>query len=113
MLESFGGYDLSYRILADYDLTLKAFFGGIDFIYAPVTVSDYMGGGISESEKVRTRKKEEYAIIQKKNFPPRTIRRYKRKLFFSFRGLRRRLISDSSPKWVRSLYRRLVNRVNK
>lgn len=112
VFDKFEQYDTAYRILADYDITLKSFFGGFDYVYLPVTVSDYMGGGVSESEKMKARKKEEYAAIQKKNFSARDIRRFKRKLFFSFRGLRQKLISDRSPKWVRKLYRKLVNRVN-
>lgn len=113
VFDTFEKYNTEYRILADYDITLKSYFGGFDFVYIPVTVSDYMGGGVSESEKMKAIKKEEYAKIQKKNFSARDIRRYKRKLFFSFRGLRQKLISDKSPKWVRKLYRKLVNRVNK
>ena len=112
VFEKFENYDTAYRILADYDITLKSFFGGFDYVYVPVTVSDYMGGGVSESEKMKALKKEEYAIIQSKHFSAKDRRRFKRKLFFSFRKLRQKLISDKSPKWVRKLYRKLVNRLN-
>ena len=105
-------YDVWYKILADYDLTLLTFFGGFEYIYAPVVVSDYMGGGISESPKLVARIKEERERALQKHFSKKQLRRYKTKLFFSFRKLRQALISDKSPKWVRSLYRKLVNRVN-
>lgn len=112
VFDTFEKYDTAYRILADYDITLKSFFGGFDYVYVPVTVSDYMGGGVSESEKMKALKKKEYAAIQEKSFSAKDRRRFKRKLFFSFRGLRQKLISDKSPRWVRTLYRKLVNRVN-
>ncbi len=112
VFEKFEKYDTAYRILADYDITLKSFFGGFDYVYVPVTVSDYMGGGVSENEKMKALKKDEYAAIQGKTFSAKDRHRFKRKLFFSFRGLRQKLISDKSPKWVRKLYRAIVNRLN-
>lgn len=105
-------YDVSYKIFADYDLTLRTFFGGFSYVYAPVTVSDYLGGGVSESPKELSRKKEEYVRATKAHFSKKQLRRYKARIFFSFRKLRQALISDKSPKWVRGLYRKLVNRVN-
>ncbi len=112
VFERYEGYDTSYKIFADYNLTLLTFFGGFEYIYAPVTVSDYMGGGVSESPKQKERKKEEYTRATRTHFSKKQIRRYKTKLFFSFRRLRQKLISDKSPAWVRKLYRGLINRVN-
>lgn len=112
VFERFPSYDTSYRIMADYDLTLKAFRGGFSYVYVPAVISDYLGGGVSESDAERERKAEEYARIIQAHFTKRERRRFERKLFFSFRWLRQRLISDRSPKWLRRLYRRLVNRIN-
>ena len=105
-------YDTTYKIFADYDLTLKTFFGGFAYVYAPVAVSDYMGGGVSESKEGTEKRKKERERALKTHFSKKQLRRYKRKLFFSFPKLRQRLISDNAPAWVRKLYRKLVNRVN-
>lgn len=105
-------YDTTYKILADYNLTLLTFFGGFEYIYAPVTVSDYMGGGVSESKEGAIKKKAERERALKTHFSKKQLRRYKTKLFFSFRRLRQKLISDKSPAWVRKLYRGLINRIN-
>jgi glycosyltransferase involved in cell wall biosynthesis len=112
IFSEFGGYDTSYRILADYNHTLHAFSKGLPFLYADVVVCDYLGGGASETKKGNAIKKAEYDIIQRKYFTKSQLSKYKFKVFISFRGLRQALISDKSPAWVRKLYRALVNKVN-
>ncbi len=105
-------YDTAYKIFADYDLTLKTFFGGYEYVYAPVAVSDYMGGGISESKKGAELRRKEHEYVLEAHFSKKQLRRYKTRIFFSCRGLRQKLISDKSPLWVRKLYRKLINWVN-
>ena len=113
LFEELGGYDTTYRILADYNHTLHAFTIGIPFVYCNVPVCDYLGGGASESPKGVELKKSEFEKIQNLYYTKSQRRKYDFKIFLSFKDLRQKLISDKSPKWVRKLYRKVVNLVNK
>ena len=106
-------YDTSLKILADYEHTLSDFKAGRKFVYVPVTACDYMGGGVSESENGRRIKKQEYNAIKKLYFSKSEIKKYDFRLKLSMKKLRQKMISDSVPKWVRKLYRFMVNKVNK
>ena len=112
-LESTNGYDTSYKILADYNHTVHSFKNGTSFVYCNAVICDYLGGGASESKKGIAIKTVEYEDIREKYFTKKQIRRFNIKLFLSFKGLRQRMISDKSPRWVRRLYRKLVNGVNR
>lgn len=113
VLQSLSGYDTEYKILADYDLTLRAFRNGTKFIYCPVIISDYLGGGISESEKGKVLKAKEYKIIQNINFSKKQQKTYALMIKLSFKGLRQKLASDKSPLWLRKIYRGAVNLINR
>lgn len=112
LFDQYGLYDLSYKICADYDFTLKTFTQWVEYKYCPIVVCDYMGEGISESKKGAVLKKEEYKRIKKKYFTKGEKFRFSLKLFFSFRCLRKMMISDKAPKWIRKLYRKMVNKIN-
>lgn len=113
VLFEFESYNTNYKILADYDLTLKAFKNNVPFVYTDVCVCSYLGGGASESAKGIKIKREERKEIINKYFSENEIKKFNIKLFFSLKKLRQKLISDSAPKWVRKTYRVLVNLVNK
>ncbi len=106
-------YDTQYKILADYDLTMKSFCGGVTFAYCPCIVSDYLGGGVSESQKGRVIKRNEYRRIRDVYFSKRQQQAFELKLKLSLKGFRQKLASDNSPVIVRKLYRGLVNLVNR
>ena len=106
-------YDTQYKILADYDLTLKSYFAQANFVYCPCVVSDYLGGGVSESPKGRRVKREEYKRIRDVYFSPRQQAAFERRIKLSLKGFRQKLVSQSSPAIVRKLYRSLVNLVNR
>lgn len=109
----FGGYDTAYRILADYNHTLHAFTADVPFIYANAVVCDYLGGGVSETQKGNKLKKREYDLVQRKYFSKAQIAKYRFRIFMSMKGLRQMLISDKSPAIIRKMYRTVVNRINK
>lgn len=112
VFEEHGGYDTDYKILADYNHTLAAFTSGIPFIYCDAVICSYLGGGASETAKGAEIKKSEYDVLRSKYFTKKQIRNYNTKIFFSFRKLRQRIISDKSPQWLRKLYRKIVNLFN-
>jgi len=65
VFKQIGGYDLNYRIAADYDFNLKCWLSGsIQYEYAPVTVAYYSSGGLSSVNK-------DESFI--KDFPAHTI----------------------------------------
>jgi len=113
VFDKLGVYNTEYRICADYNHTVHAFFDGIAFVYCNCTVCDYLGGGVSESSEHAERRIEEIKKIRKSYYSKARIAWYNFLIFLTFKGLRQKLISDKSPKWVRNLYRKLVNKVNK
>lgn len=113
VLKQFSGYNTQYKILADYDLTLKCYFANVKFVYCNYIISDYLGGGVSESEKGKILKAQEYEVIRSAYFTKKQQRIFNLKLKLSFKKLRQKLASDKSPKMIRKMYRVLVNLVNR
>lgn len=113
VFEELGAFDLEYKICADYEHTLKSYFGGVQFLYCDYPVCDYMGEGVSESEKGKILRSEERNKIIKKYYSKQEIAKNELKLKLSMKKFRQLMISDKSPKWVRNLYRYIVNRVNR
>ncbi len=105
-------YDTEYIVLADYDLTIKCLKNGVRFIYVDNDVSNYLGDGFSESEKTKKIIEDEYRKITSKYYSKTKRTRYKTKIFFTFKGLRKKIASDKSPFIIRKIYRKLVNFVN-
>ncbi len=113
LVKQFSGYNTQYKILADYDLTLKCYHANVEFVYCHCIVSDYLGGGVSESEKGRALKAKEYKQIRDIYFLKQKQKYYDFKLALSLKGFRQKLASDKSPKLIRKIYRGLVNLVNR
>ena len=103
LFEQNGLYDTKYKILADYEHTLHDYFTSKKFIHCDVNVCDYMGGGASETPKGVKLKKEEREVILKKYYSTWEIKKNNLVLKLSFKGLRQKLISDKSPKWIRKI----------
>lgn len=54
LLKGEGGYDTSYRILADFKFFLQAFRNGCTFLHRPHVISDYALGGVSYRNPSKT-----------------------------------------------------------
>lgn len=106
-------YDTSFRICADYELTVKAFFCGIKFYHINEIIADYEGGGVSEKKETRRLLKEEYEKVTKTHFPRNKYLKYKIILLLSLRKIRSIFSSDSSPLIIRELYNKMANIVNR
>ena len=113
IFQNVGMYDTQYRILADYDLTLKSFTANANFVYCPCVVSEYLGGGVSESPKGRAIKREEYRRVRNTYFSAKEQKTFERRLKLSFKGFRQKLASDNCPACIRKLYRSVINLVNR
>lgn len=105
-------YNISYKILADYDLELRLIKQG-KVGHSSVVICMYQGGGISES-KVGIKKKEiERKIILKSTFS------LLQRMFFGIRfhasmpKIRTYVMySEKTPKWIKKLYQSIVNKLN-
>ena len=101
-------YDLRYGILADYNLEIYLFKTS-DHIHVDTVVCDYLGGGISETEKGLKIKRNDRLCIIKSQYTPgqRFLYFIRWKLTFpTLRGL-----IPSSKRMSRKYYS-LVNRIN-
>lgn len=62
LIQSLGGFNLDYKITADYDLILRAFFSGCRFRYVDKYISRFAIGGVSSNNY--TCDKEWYKLAQ-------------------------------------------------
>ena len=107
-----GLFDIDLQICADYDLTLKAFVKGCDYRHVDIIICDYLGGGVSEILKNNERKNNEINKIRREYFSRKDLLIYSLYMSLSLFYIRKILISDSSPKIIRNIYRFIINTVN-
>ena len=112
LFRSHGGYNTKYKILADYEHTLRIYRAGAQFVYTGVTSIDYLGGGLSEAAHNTHLAKREYHLITAQYFTKQQLLLYRAWFTLSLQGVRALLVSDGSPKLVRTCYRFIVNKIN-
>ncbi len=112
-LVEMGIYDNKYRILGDYDAELKLLFKGKKIEYVNAVVCEYLGGGVSESKSGSEKKAIERQEIIKKHFPRKMRMKFKIKLAMSMPRLRNKIAGGTSPAWMRRMYQKAVNKINK
>lgn len=112
LFSTVGLYNCDYKIMADYDFTLRCHFSGVPLHHVPIIVCNYLGDGVSERpEGISLKKKERSQII--KNAYSKTKRiKYDLFLALTLRKLRIWLSSSHSPSRIRAVYRKLVNQYN-
>lgn len=108
-----GTYDISLKIRADHDLTLRAFKHGTKFVKINDVVCVYEGGGFSETQANRQTRIDELATIRQRHFTKSQRRRYDLLLKLSFKKLRNKIASSNSPKLLRQLYNRISGIFNR
>ncbi len=90
-------YDTGLKIRADYDHFLWCYYKGkAKFHYMDLIVSDYEGGGISESEENRKTDKAEHELIIKRYMSGGEILKYKTMMALTLAPLRRWIAESSS-----------------
>ena len=83
------GFDLKYKIRADYDFFLRSFFEKkIRPCYLDITVSSYEGGGYSESKENRKRDKAEHREITERHMGKKRAAHYRRIMALTLQPLR-------------------------
>jgi len=102
-------YDDSFKIRADYDHFLWAFYKKkAKFYHMDIVVSDYEGGGISESKENMTLDKSEHELVIKRYMKKSEIAKYKTIMFLTLAPLRR-WIAESTA--LSGIYHRLKEMV--
>ena len=105
-------YDESYKILADYELTVRLFCNGKRFRHVPLIIDEYEGNGFSESTDGLKKNKEEMEIIRK-NYFPKEYFFYKLLISMTLVRLRQWIVKDTTPTFITALYRHLSNVINR
>lgn len=106
-----GMYDTEYKILADYDLTIKLFKDKRQFCHIDCVVDRYEGNGLSESKKGKKLYREENRLIRKKYFKWKNMP-YNIIWHCSLPKLRGIISSDSAPVRIRTIYCTIIKLIN-
>lgn len=112
LFDEMGSYNLEYRILSDYAFTQKNWHYGKKFKYFDRIICKYLGGGVSETQEGMTRKEIERKNILKEYYPKKSRIKYNFILMLSLRKLRIWIMSGNGPECIRTLYKRISNRLN-
>lgn len=105
------GFDLTYRIRADYDFFLRSYFDkGIRPKYLGITVASYEGGGYSESRENRKRDKAEHRAIVVKYMGEKRANHYRRLMILTLQPLRTKL---SHSKAFSGIYNKIKKKLIK
>lgn len=111
LFKDYGMYDIKYKILADYERTLCAFFNKIDFYNTGITVAQYQGGGLSTWKSNIETYKKEAREIKDKYFSKKQIRKFKMYRILTLHRFRVWLVSDKAPKFFQNAYHKIANKV--
>ncbi len=112
VFDKYGKYDPTIKICADWCHLLKTFKSGVTYTHCDKVICDYEGGGASETKKGLKQIKLDSKQINE-FFTKKELFAFKSYMFFSLVWLRKRIASDSSPKWLRKLYKGIVNIKNR
>lgn len=105
-------YDFRYKILADYEFTVRSFINGKHFVHMPIIVDNYEGNGISESLNGRKVNQAETTLIRKKYFGSKYIF-YMMIIYLTLPKLRQWMVKDSTPRVITKAYRVVANIINR
>ena len=112
LFDELGKYDITLKIVSDYDYTLKCFCSNTCFIHSGITVCSYLGDGVSATKKNKKRLHDENKIVRSRYYSKSEILKYDIKLALTMPRLRSYLNSDRSPKLLKRLYIKIANKIN-
>ena len=111
LFETYGCYDCTYKIVADYDFTLKTFCSSVPYHHVNVVICAYLGDGFS-TRNAQLLAAENQRVLHT-YFSKKELCISQIKAILTLRRLRIYIASDRSPAWLRNLYRSLSNTVNR
>jgi glycosyltransferase involved in cell wall biosynthesis len=104
-------YNLNFKILSDYDLFLKIISRKHKIHRSDLIISNYLGGGVSESKDNQKLFFQELNALRKKYFSPYEILFYNTLNFLTLQNLRRKLTNRNN--FLAFSYYKIVNFINK
>lgn len=106
------GFEVKYRVRADYEHFLWCFFRGrAKTVYMPLVIADYEGGGFSETKENRKVSAAEHREIVEKYMSKGQIWKYRLILFFTLSRVRTWLAGNPATAHVyQSLKRRVYGK---
>lgn len=113
VFEKLGSYDESYKVYADFELFMRTYDSGMGIYYIQYPICNYMGGGFSAQKDTKKLLDEDKKRIRKKYFTLFERIKYFTMFHATFPALRNFCESDSSPIFLRKLYRNFSNLFNK
>ncbi|MDE7015492.1 MAG: glycosyltransferase [Kineothrix sp.] len=103
------GFEVKYKVRADYEHFLWCFFkGGAKTVYMPLVIADYEGGGFSETKENRRVSAAEHKEITGKYMSAGQIWKYRMILFFTLSRLRTWLAGNPATAHVYQSMKRRV-----
>lgn len=108
------GYDLKYKVRADYEHFLWSYFcQNAQPKYIETVLASYEGGGFSETAQNRIRSKEEHQEITKKYMSKGQLFRYKLILLVTLAPLRTRMAESTRMAGIYNSIKKLLYKGNK
>lgn len=108
------GFRTCYRIRADYEHFLWCYYRAhAAFVYMPLTVSSYEGGGFSENGENRKRAAAEHAYIVKKYMGRKQLFKYRLLMLLTFAPLRTYLAAHEATAGIYQEIKRRMYRMKK
>lgn len=111
LFERYGMYTTTFKILADYEFTVKCFKDHIPLVNTQVTVCDYLGDGFSVQNGKKAH--QEMTIIRKQHFKFWELILYNILFALTMPKIRFFISSSNSPKFIRLIYTSVANRMKR
>lgn len=109
LFQKYGLYATIFKILSDYDFTVKCFIDQIPLVNTQITVCNYLGDGFSVQNPKTLN--QEMSNIKKKYFRFWELILYKILFALTMPKIRAYITSSNSPKFFRLIYNSIANRV--
>lgn len=108
------GYDLAYRVRADYEHFLWSYFrADANPAYVPVTIASYEGGGFSETKENRLKSAKEHKEIVGLYMSPFKVWLYGTIMVLTLAPLRTRLAESTVTAGIYNNLKKMIYRNNK
>lgn len=113
VFEKIGVYDLSFKVYADFELFMRTYSNGVEIGYINYPICDYLDGGFSAKKETKRLLDEDKKRIREKYFSV-----WERVAFFimfhsTVPFFRNWCESDKSPRYVKIIYRKIANVLNR
>ena len=113
VFEKLGAYDESYKVYADLELFMRTYASGMGIYYISYPICDYQGGGFSAQKETKKLLDEDKKRMRKKYFTVSERVKYFVMFHATLPALRNFCENDSTPQFIKKIYRNFSNIFNK